>query len=139
MSTAKLKDLAEFARKAIRFGLLEVTVVRDWGDLIIEAESHPPFWAIELACSTYGTVDFLLSEVPGIARDGVAITMFCARLRKHWRTGQIPIREIRRIGWTLHEENALPKDEWSCDWGELIEYEYEEFVAGWRSEEDIHR
>jgi hypothetical protein len=137
MNEANAKDLAEFARHAIRFSLLDYTSIRSWGDTILSSQAVSPLWAIELACAKASDVDDHLRHVPGTASEDLAVCLFCALLRRRWHARQLTIGDVRDAGWYLHINDLLPPMNGESDWGVVLECEGEEFDDWWRTKDHM--
>lgn len=132
------KDLAEFARLALRFRILPRSSVTTWADGIIAQTDCPAPWLIDLAMADDAeSMEQALRYVPGETQTDLPIRLFLALVYRQWSSGSLSIEHIRKIGWSLHCELALPSHDGQADWGVCIEVECEELDAGWRTEDDL--
>lgn len=121
--TPSYRDLADFARRAIEFNLISPVAVIAWADEIIAAEDAPPLWAIELSLAPADADGIIarLRQVPGVPNDGVPIHLFLALVDREWLRGRLTINKVGRIGWQLHNENAIPTSAEQADWGLVVD------------------
>lgn len=132
------KDLAEFARLGLRFRILTLSSVTAWADGLIAETDCPAPWLIDLALAdNTESIENALKHVPGEAQADLAIHLFLAMVCRQWRSGRLSIGHVRKIGWSLHCESALPTLDGQIDWGVCLEVECEELDAGWRTEDDL--
>ncbi len=110
------KDLAEFASLSLRFRILPLSSVTTWADgIIAETDCSAP-WLIDLAMADdVESIENALRLVPGEPHADLAIRLFLALVCRQWRSGRLSIGHVRKIGWSLHCDLALPSLDGQAD------------------------
>jgi len=126
------KDLAEFARLALRYNLLGGPPVVAWADSVIAESEYAPTWAIDLALARPQVLEEALRADPGEPQGDLPVRLLLALVRRLWRSAGLTIGQVRGIAWDLYR--ASP-DQFL--WGACLEVEGDLFDAGYGTEEDL--
>lgn len=96
------KDIAEFLRLALRFGLLDTAAVERWVDTVIAAEPVVVYPFTELAAASSlrrGVVDDLLDSVAGESNRHFSGRMAMALVRRRLGAGEMAPETAARLAW----------------------------------------
>ena len=119
---------------AIRFQLLDFTAVRKWGDYLLETNTQPPLWAIDLADCHRDDVDERLRRVPGTPVSIAWQSLLCGLISSKWTQKQISIGTMRGIGWMLYIEHNYHDGH---PWGLELECVGDAFDDGWGTLDEL--